>query len=306
MGQTDEARMKEILGWCASVVGPCEVVSGDMRFHGRTTVCRLQTSSGGCYVKAYLEKSFWEAEVHGYEQWAPAFGGFFPELLAVRESEPLALLVSELPGKIMEQVQLPAERERMVWRAAGRALAGLHEFAVGECFGPCGRDGACVGAPVTDATEYISTALQRQTDAGTRAGYLNDDELAVIRAAQDLAPVFAGERPVPCHRDYGPANWLVTDDGVWVGAIDFEFAYWDVRVADFSRYPDWEWIERPDLLEAFFDGYGRPLTSEEEQQRLVAHTEYALGAIVWGREHAFHGFAEEGRRALKHLARLLG
>ena len=79
-----------------------------------------------------------------------------------------------------------------------------------------------------------------------------------------------------------------------------------MRVADFSRYPDWEWIDRPDLLEAFFEGYGRSLTPLEEQQRLVAYTQYALGAIVWGCEHSFHGFAEEGRQALKRLTTLLG
>ena len=96
--------MKDILDWCTSVVGPCEVVSGDMRFHGRTTVCQLQTSSGHCYVKIYRQKDSWETEVHGYEQWALAFGSSVPRLLAVYEGEPLALLVSELPGKIMEKV----------------------------------------------------------------------------------------------------------------------------------------------------------------------------------------------------------
>ena len=66
-------KMKDILDWCTSVVGPCEVVSGDMRFHGRTTVCQLQTSLGHCYVKIYRQKDSWETEVHGYEQWASAF-----------------------------------------------------------------------------------------------------------------------------------------------------------------------------------------------------------------------------------------
>lgn len=300
-----EDEIKEILDWCVSVVGPCEVVSGDMRFHGRTTVCRLQTSSGYCYVKIHRQRPSWETEVHGYEQWAPALHGFVPRLLAVCEEEPLALLVSELPGRIMEEVRLPAERERMAWHAAGRALASLHDFAVGECFGPCARDGTCIDRTMGDAREYISAELDRWTESGLRVGCISDDELEVIRAAQQLVPAFAGERPTPCHRDYGPANWVVTDGGVWAGVIDFEFAYWDVRVADFSRYPDWEWMQRPDLLEALLNGYGRTLTAEEEQQCLVARTRYALSAIVWGTEHSFHGFAEEGRQAVKRLAGLL-
>ena len=301
----EDSKVKEALDWCMSIMGACQLVYGDTRFHGRTAVCRLQTPSGYCYVKVYRQKSSWEREVHAYEQWVPAFANAAPRLLAIRDEEPFSLLVSELPGRITEKVKLPAQQERMVWHAAGRALAGLHDFAMGEFFGPCRRDGACVGTPMNDAMEYISIGFEPWMDSGVRAGYLSDDELAIIRTAQDLVPAFAGERPVPCHRDYCPANWLVTGDGVWVGVIDFEFAYWDVRVADFSRYPEWEWIGRPGLLEAFFEGYGRVLTPEEEQQLLVAHTQYALSAIVWGCEHSFHGFAEEGRQALAHLGKLL-
>ena len=297
--------LKRILDWCASVVGPCEVVSGDARFHGRTAVCRLATLTGHCYLKIHQLKSFWEREVHAYEQWGPAFGAFAPNLLAVHENEPLALLVGELAGEPLEKRRLSARQTEAVWRDAGRALAGLHAYAVGERFGPCGRDGACTGNSVGDAKDYILTELEHEADRGLRAGYLNDDQLVIIRAAQYLAPAFAGERPIPCHRDYGPANWLVTEEGIWAGVIDFEFAYWDVRVADFSRYPNWEWMERPDLLKAFFDGYGRPLTPKEEQQRLVMHVYYALGAIIWGHDHSYLGFAEEGRKALVQLAPLL-
>jgi Ser/Thr protein kinase RdoA (MazF antagonist) len=106
--------------------------------------------------------------------------------------------------------------------------------------------------------------------------------------------------------DYGPANWLVSDEGVWTGVIDFEFAYWDVRVTDFTRYPEWQWIERPDLIEAFFEGYGRAFTPQEEQQRLVSHAQFALSAVVWGLESAYYGFAAEGHQALKRLGELLG
>lgn len=298
--------VRELLDWCASVIGPCEVLSGDLRHHDRSTVCRLRSSAGDCYLKIHGQRAFWEREVHGYEQWASAFGSHVPQLLAVREDEPLALIISDLPGRIMEEVHLTPEEESMAWRAAGRALACLHDLAVGECFGSCTRDGGCIPPQVSDASEYMLAELEGWEHTGVDAGYLSDDELDVIRAARRLLPAFAGEPPTPCHRDYGPANWLVSPGGAWTGVIDFELAYWDVRVADFSRYPDWEWIRRPHLVEALLEGYGRSLTPEEEQQCLVARTRYALSAIVWGSSHSYHGFAQEGREALKHLASLLG
>ena len=297
-----------VLEWCATVLGPCEVASDRSRAHPgeRAVACRLRMPSGYCYVKTYRDPSHWHSEAHAYEQWAPAFGGLAPRLLAVRDEEPLALVIGELPGRVLEEVRLAASQEREVWCAAGRALVALHDLAVGEYFGPSRRDGTSAGALIHDAREYVSADLEGWLERGARAGCLSADERAIVHAAHSLVPAFAGEPPVPCHRDYCPANWLVTGDGVLAGVIDWEFARWDVRVADLTRYPDWDWIGRPDRVEAFLDGYGRSFTPQEEQQRLVAHVQYALSAIVWGRENSYHGFAEEGQRALQRLGVLLG
>jgi Ser/Thr protein kinase RdoA (MazF antagonist) len=154
------------------------------------------------------------------------------------------------------------------------------------------------------AREHVAQRIESQIEHAIGAEYINEDELATMRTACDLIPALEGEPPVPCHRDYCAANWLVDEEGAWAGVIDFEFAYWDVRVADFARDPHWYWILRPDLIEAFFEGYDRSLTPAEEQQLLVAHAEYALSAIVWGHENAFYGFEQEGRDSLAHLATL--
>jgi aminoglycoside phosphotransferase len=259
---------------------------------------------GFCYLKVHHSRSHWHNEVHAYERWAGSFGDLAPRLLAVRDKSPLALVVSELPGQIVEQAQLSPSQERAVWRAAGAALVALHDLGPGECFGPCLRDGTCVEGVTQNAREYVSKRFKSQIERAIHGGYITEDERTTLHAAYGLIPAFEGERPIPCHRDYCAANWLVSKEGTWAGIIDFEFACWDVRVADFSRDPDWSWIRRPDLVDAFFEGYGRALTPTEEQQLLVAHAEYALGAILWGHDHAFYGFEREGRESLAHLASL--
>jgi Ser/Thr protein kinase RdoA (MazF antagonist) len=271
----------------------------------RAAAHRLHTPSGYCYVKMHRDPFHWENEVHAYERWTPAFGNFAPRLLAVRSAEPLALVIGELPGKVLEGVQLSPTQERAAWRSAGQALVALHNLPAGTHFGSCRRNGTYIGPAIATAEHYIAHDLEYWQERGIRIGCLSKEELAVVDAAQNLLPAFKGEPPIPCHRDYCPANWLVTDDGSWTGVIDFEFAHWDVRVADFTRYPDWNWINRPDLVEALFEGYGCTFTPDKEQQLLVAHTQYALSAIVWGEENAYHGFAAEGRQALQHLAKLL-
>ncbi len=303
--------MDEVLAWCASVLGPVKELADSSKTHGghESSTRRLQTTGGFCYLKVHQNPASWHNEVHAYEQWAGAFGAFAPRLLAVRDQQPPALVVSELPGRILEDLPLPPERERAIWRAAGSALVALHKLGPGECFGPCFRDGSCAEAWPQDARDYVAQRYNALVEKAIQGGYINERELATVRAALSLAPAFEGERPLPCHRDYCAANWLVSPQGTWAGIIDFEFAYWDVRAADFARDPDWNWIRRPDMVEAFFEGYtaavGRSFTPAEEQQLLVERAEYALGAILWGRDFGFHIYEQEGHDALAHLATFL-
>ncbi|NLA58014.1 MAG: aminoglycoside phosphotransferase family protein [Firmicutes bacterium] len=299
--------LEQLLNWCTELIGPFRFLSDDMRIHGRSQVYEMETLSGAYYLKLYQESDGWHREVHGYEHWAHVFGENAPKLLGVYEGEPLAIIISRLPGRPMLEAQLSTEQEQDVWRAAGEALAKLHNLSTGVYFGPCNRDGSAADDDIclSDPIEYVSAAFRRLTTQAVQYGYLTYEEQRVIDNVKALLPSFAGECPVPCHRDYGPDNWLITDEGKWSGVIDFEFAYWDLRVADFSRYPHWEWMYRPDLLEAFFEGYGRPLTPAEEAQSLVLRTQYALAAVVWGRENSFFGFEKEGHEALRYLADLL-
>ena len=296
------------LSWSASILGPVEVLSDHSKEHGdhESATCRLRTATGCAYLKIHHTRAHWNNEVHAYEHWAGVFGDFAPRLLAVHEGEPLALLISELPGQIVEDLPLPAAQQQAIWRAAGAALRPLHQLGVGESFGPCRRDGSCVEATTPEASEHVAARYQQQIELAIKRDLLTPAELATLRAAGELIPAFRGERPVPCHRDYCAANWLINDQGTWSGIIDFEFAYWEVRAADFSRDPNWNWLRRPDLMQAFFEGYGQPLTAREQQQLCVARAEYALGAILWGHANAFFGFEREGRQALAYLAGHIG
>jgi len=295
--------LDELLAWCESVMGPLEVLSDHTREHPgeRASITRLRRAGQEYILKAIPDAGHWHSETHAYERWAGAFGAYAPRLLAARAAEPRAVLLTALPGSVLEETPLPEAQQRAAWRKAGQALAGLHALEPGPFFGRVLRDGSPAGPAQVDAQAYLRAEVQDWLERGQRIGCLSADELSVARAALALLPAFAGERPTACHRDYCPANWLVDAAGEWRGVIDFEFAYWDVRSADFARYPFWEWMERPDLIAAFFEGYGRPLSPREERQRLFSLVNYAIGAVVWGCESGYLGFAAEGRSALKRL-----
>ena len=300
---TGDPTLDPVLDWCGQKFGPIKLLSDHTRHHpgDRTAALRIETSDGICYVKIHRTPDRWAQEVHGYEAWAPAFGEFAPRLLAVRDEAPLALVVSAIEGKPLDEVNLPTEKEKSVWHEAGRALSSLHQSAVGDQFGPCDRDGNCIGEPAADPVTYLSNQLQHDLNKGAQAGHLTSDEQAVVRAAIDLTPAFVGHQPAPCHRDYCPPNMLISEQGEWAGVIDFEFAHWDVPATDFARDPNWNWMDRPEMMDAFFEGYGQRRSDKQELQYLVCLVRYGLSAIVWGMENKYLGFAREGREALAQL-----
>ncbi|MEN6479340.1 MAG: aminoglycoside phosphotransferase family protein [Anaerolineales bacterium] len=297
-----DPRLPGLLAWAETLVGPCAVAAGDTRLDGRSAVLKLSAAAGAVYLKVHTTRESWENEVHATGAWAPAFAGRAPRLLGAADAPALALLLSEVPGTRMEDTALTPAQEVAAWRAAGQALAALHAQGVGPHFGACLRDGRSASEPpITDAVSFVLADLEAWT-GGERAALYSPEERRVIAAARERAGEFAGEPAIPCHRDYNPYNWLVDAQGAWAGVIDFEFAWWDVRVAEFSRYPDWENQERPALVEALFEGYGRPLTARERRQLWVSEVQYAAAAVAWGCEHSFFGFAAEGRTALARLS----
>ena len=301
-GKLDSEENAVLMRWCEEVLGPVEVLDDATREHAgnRASVLRLRATDGDYVLKRHRDLQHWHSEVHAYENWVAACSEDAPRLVAVRDEKPCALLITALPGRPIEG-RVPAPQvEREVWRSAGHALAKLHSLARGEYFGLCDRSGAPAGSMHADAREYMRASFDEWIERGERIGCIHGAERTIALRAQDSIDAFAGEQPTACHRDFCTANWLVADDGAWCGMIDFEFAHWDVRTADFSRFAEWNWIARPDLFDALVDGYGRTI---DHDQLFVSRVLYALAAVVWGCEVGYLGFAKEGREVLEILTR---
>jgi thiamine kinase-like enzyme len=115
--------------------------------------------------------------------------------------------------------------------------------------------------------------------------------------------LFDGEQLVPCHRDYSPRNWLVSEarGQLQWALIDFERARLDLRYADFHRmWPD-VWKERPARRAAFFDGYGSELSSDEERCLEITVLANCLATIPWA---SANGDPAYGQWALDMLEEL--
>lgn len=250
------------------------------------------TVISGCehaYLKSHRQKGKFEQELHAYRNWTPALTGHVPELIAVREEDPHAILLSALPGTPLQNQQLDNATEQEAHHQAGQLLARLHKQ-------PIGKD--------TQPTPDETFAKRLEAWRPRAEGILDDEAINWISdRLQEALPFLRSLHRVPCHRDYTPRNWLWNEDKLTV--IDFEHSRPDLWFLDIERLWRDQWLKHPQLREAFLSGYGRELTPDEEStlERLAALG--ALTTIVWAHEHNDQAFESQGRNTLnrlKHIA----
>ncbi|MET9886121.1 phosphotransferase [Streptomyces sp. NPDC006430] len=244
-------------------------------------VWRLTGSGGGTwYLKRHRGRRFHDREVAAYRSWVPVLGPRVPRLVAA-DAEEQAVVITALAGRSLHGLVLDAAAEVRVQHKLGRLASALHRSAPEQPAGPSAALGT-VKRQLEEARPYLADGDE-------------DLILALTRAYEGLPqPVL-----VPTHGDLQYHNALLTGDGE-LRLFDFERSQYATATRDMVRLSD-TWTGRPDLRDAFLDGYGRPLTTAEELG-LDCETAFdAVSGIAYGTTHHDPEVAERGRRALLHL-----
>ncbi|NVB43066.1 aminoglycoside phosphotransferase family protein [Pseudenhygromyxa sp. WMMC2535] len=203
-----------------------------------------------------------------------------PRLLAF-DVATRALLLEQLVGEAADP-SAPGIHE-----AAGRFLAALHSLPIPD------RD------PMP-----LSEALERRW-RGWLAGCADALDSELRAGLEAIAPArvdLEGVARVPCHRDFGPHNWLWT--GEQLAVIDFEHARADLPAVDFAKLWAGAWRSKPELGQAFSRGYfasscGRQNIAQiSEGAFSCALALHGLASLAWGMRHADADFEAEGRHAI--------
>ena len=184
------------------------------------------------------------------------------------------LVVDHLRGRLVQD-DPDAYADPQTYRQAGRLLAALH--------GQASR---------TDA------AHESAADARTLRWLEEDHRISPTTVARTRAAVATHDHDpvelVPTHGDWHTRNWLV-HEGV-VRVIDLGRADWRPAVTDLARLARREWEGRPDLEDAFLDGYGAdPRRPSAWRATLLRE---AVGTAVWAYRVGDTAFEEQGHRML--------
>lgn len=305
-------RYAALLAYAEQVLGRCELVEDCSWGHGWSAVLRVRDAAGAAwFVKRHRDPQRYDAEVTAYQRWVPALGDQAPRLRA-HDGAQQAIVLSAVPGRPAPWPEPGQDSghadgarraaEAGVQRLAGVLLRRLH------------------GAQAAQPWDELGAVKMAQFErlAPLAAGLLTGRELGFVRAeVRALAGRSAGAGGadgvgaalrVACHRDYNVRNWLIDEDDGDCGAaatrlyvIDFEWAGLDVWVRDLVRLSFGPWVDRPDLQEAFLDGYGRRLDAADRALLAGCSALTAVWLVVKARESGQASFEQATRRVLHRL-----
>jgi Ser/Thr protein kinase RdoA (MazF antagonist) len=268
---------REAENWCAELVELDTFRELPARRPGQVFAVDGVDFSG--ILKIAGSSAAFEAELHSYQYWSPALPGETARLVGASPGL-RAILLSRLPGRPCSKPTLAA-----CWHA-GHLLARMQAAVPPR---PCAH-GSFADVVAQDLAHWLAAG----------ADVLSARESAIGAEAAASLAAFDHASLVPCHGDFVPRNWLVTDDGQWVGLIDFEHSRYDAAEADLAILWDGELAELPDHRAVLLTGYGdldgvgrRRLTT----LRIVA----ALARVVGGSHARDERVELVGRRALSSL-----
>lgn len=237
------------------------------------------------FAKQHVGPKLHRREVDAYERWTAALGRDRAPALVAADEQSLTVLVTALPGLGLDRVCLPAEQEREAYQQAGLLLARLHAADNGQS-----RSEA--------VEEDWGGVLSKVLDAGAR--YLTTDDITVLRALAQQAPPALPK--VAAHGDYMPKNWMWDEREQRLRVIDFERTQLETAARrDLSRLHYRILHHRPDLADAFYSGYGHPLSAEEKAARTKYAVLDALDAVRWGVEHHDIDLVDEAHTMVANL-----
>jgi len=216
----------------------------------------VATGKDVAFVKLSPSAQDYEREVRGYAYAARSLGPHeVPRLIA---SDPglQAIITTPQPGSVVRGLALEAEEERRVHELAGQLLRRWHD----QSDPASDQDLEDIRASMADQAEEAAACLEN-----TAGRHLDDQQRVLVRCVSEELPELPRDLPVVFrHGDYSTRNWM-WDPEHGHGVIDFAMSAHGLAVEEFVWLCGAIWVARPDIKAAYFSGYGRTLSADEER-----------------------------------------
>ncbi|GAA1237320.1 aminoglycoside phosphotransferase family protein [Streptomyces rhizosphaericus] len=256
-------------------------------------VWRVSAGSRDAYVKISPSTLDFEREVAGYAYAAAHLRETEAPRLLACDPHLRAILSSPLPGHVVRDLPLETSTELHLYEDAGRLLRRWHDASAPGT----DADRAAVRSDMEDQAQEAADCLEHVTP------HLAADRLALVKAAsQELADLAEHLPLVYRHGDYETRNWLYDEATGHHGLIDFAMATHGVAASEFVWLCGAVWPKRPELREAYFTGYGRPLTADEDRLLQLLTVRLGVSYLRNGLANDRDDLVARGRLVLDRMA----
>ncbi|MFC1435372.1 phosphotransferase [Streptacidiphilus sp. N1-3] len=262
------------------LAGRAEIVADHSWPGTSTTVLRLRKPDGRQMIaKLNSSRASFEREHYALSHWTRCIAPCSPQLIDA-DTEQGVLLMTAVPGQPLSTLTLPDDEEEEAYWQTGALLRLLHMAAPQQTLPHFGRDRAA----------YIRAQFQNGMAP------LSPDEIDLTLDALTLLEELPPQQAQPSHLDLTSRNILW--DGNRASILDFETSRYEAVGRDFLRITQRTLREHHGLRDAFYDGYGRTPTAEEETLMRICGVTDAAAIAITSTAAGQHEFATEAHRAV--------
>lgn len=291
----DRSELNALRSFAESTLGSGIRVEDCSRAFGRKSITWKVTAADGSrfYLKRHEFRHHFAAEVRALNDWVshlePGSWWATPEVVATSDDLG-AVVLTELPGEVIEDVPPGADDLRAAYRHAGRLVRYLHDSDIdlsGE----------------QRVQNYSPEEIARHLEMSQ--GHIDARTCEWAESILTRPDAWDGLKIVPMHGDYSPRNWIVESGDPTLKVIDWERSrpgYW---VEDFQRMSQDHWLDAPKLGDAFFEGYGRTPTKAEWRHSNQITLAIAIGGVGWSISHGDTWFEQHNRKTIDRLKDIL-
>ena len=286
-----------------SLVGKFEIVKDHRGDNDRTGVIEIIAEGKRMFIKVHNRLSRWNPEVYAYKNWTHILSPYAPNLLHTFNDDSFGIITSPLIGRTVNEYQIN-DREKLnkIYYSAGEQLKVLHESFKGTYFGIPSADGTPYDKKViTDPIYYVSSSLESILKLGFDNQLFDNSDKHLVEWCIKKCDIFKDSVPVPTNWDFSQNNWMVDENGLFTGFIDFENMLWGIDVDSFGVIIERYTFDKPYLRDAFFKGYGLENNFERQLQVFIVSVKMAIADIYNGSLHNHERFLTCGRRLLNEL-----
>lgn len=288
-----------------SLIGEFEIIKDYRDDSSRTGVIEIKAQGKRMFIKIHNRLSRWSAEVYAYQNWMKVLSPYVPTLLNTFKGESLGIIISPIKGRTVNEYEIKDMKKLSnIYYLAGKLLRKLHESFKGTYFGTPAVDGTPFEANVpTNPEYYIASSMKNILQSGYDSHIFDNSDKKLVEWCIKNCDVFKGSLPVPTNWDFSPQNWMVDENGVFTGLIDFENMLWGIDVDSFGVIIERYTYDKPSLRQACFDGYGLENNSENQLKIFIASVKVGIADVCYGSNTNNERFERTGKYLLNKLKR---